>query len=286
MTLRILLQSTPSPNALVAMSTLISELAFLKSMATCLFFLSAVDDIYMSTMGLSWRWWRKKCQRLITSFRDSQRRLTALVVDEAHCALNWGDSFRPAYCELKRKLKFFDQVPRMALTAAAPVTQIAEYLGFSATYRTVFMAQGAPNIFLSVIDKGERLKVIFDLLRNLREKAGLVALSQSLSSSRKRRKKRRKTNKQTNKQTNNLLLSFFFSFAASDMAGQINIAQELKEVKLKIEKVEDELEKEEVVLAGFVRTLSLRNREEINEDVRERIDSSQKRIDHLREYRR
>jgi len=102
-----------------------------------------------------------------------QRRLTALVVDEAHCALNWGDSFRPAYGDLKRKLKLFHNVPRMALTATASpptVTQIAEYLGFSATYRTVFMAQGAPNIFLSVIDKGERLKVIWDLLRNLQEK--------------------------------------------------------------------------------------------------------------------
>jgi len=74
------------------------------------------------------------------------------------------------------------------------------------------------------------------------------------------------------------------------MAGQINIAQELKEVKRKIEKVEEELEKEEGVLAGLQRLLSLRdnpNRGESNEeDVRRRIDSSQKRIDHLREYRR
>jgi len=80
----------------------------------------------------------------------------------------------------------------MALTATASVTQIAEYLGFSATYATVFMAQGAPNIFLSVIDKGDRLKVTFDLLRNLREKAGLVALSLESFIKKKKKKKKKK----------------------------------------------------------------------------------------------
>jgi superfamily II DNA helicase RecQ len=60
--------------------------------------------------------------------------LAAFVVDEAHCALNWGDSFRGAYSDLKRKFQIFKNVPKIALTATASpanVNSIANYLGMA-----------------------------------------------------------------------------------------------------------------------------------------------------------
>jgi superfamily II DNA helicase RecQ len=46
--------------------------------------------------------------------------LVCFAVDEAHCALNWGRDFRPAYLELKNRLReAFPSVPILAATATA-----------------------------------------------------------------------------------------------------------------------------------------------------------------------
>ena len=64
----------------------------------------------------------------------------AFVVDEAHCALNWGDSFRPDYRELKGKLSIFQGVPKMALTATASKRTIGDI--------TTYLGQAAPKIYI------------------------------------------------------------------------------------------------------------------------------------------
>ena len=96
--------------------------------------------------------------------------LRCLVVDEAHCSLQWGDTFRQAYSQLKRKLGIFQGVPKMALTATASVTtvqRIISYLGLSPDTRVVFQPQGSPHIFLSVFPKSQRLAIVRSLFNEL-----------------------------------------------------------------------------------------------------------------------
>ncbi len=61
-----------------------------------------------------------------------QWRVSAIVVDEAHCISQWGYDFRPSYLAIKDLRQLFPDVPVLALTASATpdvVADIADKLG-------------------------------------------------------------------------------------------------------------------------------------------------------------
>ncbi|KAH7464924.1 ATP-dependent helicase SGS1 [Phytophthora ramorum] len=56
----------------------------------------------------------------------NEARLARIVLDEAHCVLEWGNSFRPSYLELSRwKTQFFSGVPITLATASVSDEDIA-----------------------------------------------------------------------------------------------------------------------------------------------------------------
>ena len=62
-------------------------------------------------------------ERLATAdFRETLKQTTIdlIVVDEAHCASQWGHDFRPAYLEIKDAIAALGAPPVLALTATAP----------------------------------------------------------------------------------------------------------------------------------------------------------------------
>ncbi len=70
------------------------------------------------------------------SFIDQlkKRRLSAIVVDEAHCISQWGYDFRPSYLAIKELRSLFPDAPVLALTASATpdvVADIAKELALS-----------------------------------------------------------------------------------------------------------------------------------------------------------
>lgn len=77
-----------------------------------------------------------------------------LVVDEAHCASQWGHDFRPAYMRIHELLDIFDETgfrpPILAVTATATadiVTDIVKAVGIDADdYKTVVADPIRPNL--------------------------------------------------------------------------------------------------------------------------------------------
>ncbi|MBN1413105.1 MAG: ATP-dependent DNA helicase RecQ [Spirochaetales bacterium] len=76
-----------------------------------------------------------------------------IVIDEAHCVSEWGETFRPAYLELQRLLEILD-VPRVsAFTATASprvIENIRKILFRNRPFRTVMSDPDRPNIRYSV----------------------------------------------------------------------------------------------------------------------------------------
>jgi len=93
--------------------------------------------------------------------------------NEAHCALNWGDTFREAYSHIRRKLRIFSGIPQMALTATASISsvqKISSYLGLATNARMIFKREGQSNLFLAVSELAERGKIVQMLLNELMTK--------------------------------------------------------------------------------------------------------------------
>ncbi len=79
-------------------------------------------------------------------------RVALIAIDEAHCVVQWGPSFRPAYLELGRLFAHCPETPRLALTGTADPAALAEI-------QRVLWLEGArvfragiarPNVTLSV----------------------------------------------------------------------------------------------------------------------------------------
>jgi len=47
------------------------------------------------------------------------QKISAIIVDEAHCISHWGRGFRPSYLDIKILISLFENVPILALTATA-----------------------------------------------------------------------------------------------------------------------------------------------------------------------
>lgn len=56
-----------------------------------------------------------------------QSRIVRVVLDEAHCVLEWGNTFRPAYLELSQwRARFFNSLPLTLATASVTDEEIAQ----------------------------------------------------------------------------------------------------------------------------------------------------------------
>ncbi len=79
-------------------------------------------------------------------------RIAHLVIDEAHCVSEWGESFRPAYLELNQAVKLLNISLITAFTATASETVID------------LSSPDRPNISYSVIPTISKAHTIFELL--------------------------------------------------------------------------------------------------------------------------
>ena len=96
----------------------------------------------------------------------SGTRIQHLVIDEAHCLAEWGDTFRPSYSALSEFIA--DHTPDMlsAFTASAssPVlARITHLLFGSNTYRLIVSGTDRPNIFYRKVWTVNRLKTLRDI---------------------------------------------------------------------------------------------------------------------------
>ncbi|HAE21803.1 MAG TPA: ATP-dependent DNA helicase RecQ [Spirochaetaceae bacterium] len=93
-----------------------------------------------------------------------------LVVDEAHCVAEWGDSFRPAYLELGRLAKILAPRFLSAFTATASpaiLSRLAELLFGDEPFRLVAGLPDRPNLHYAV-------KPALSMRQALRESLGVL----------------------------------------------------------------------------------------------------------------
>lgn len=108
-------------------------------------------------------------------------RLVQLVVDEAHCVAQWGNSFRPDFLDIRARLADFLRVPVAAVTATAPPIirdEVVARLGMHSP-RVVVGAALRPNLFLSVLPCGteeERRRVLAALVRSMAVRRGMSGI--------------------------------------------------------------------------------------------------------------
>lgn len=109
------------------------------------------------------------CKKGIELFQSTpyQRCVQAIVIDEAHCILEWGDDFRKDYANLAMLCATFPTVPVVALTATASkrdVTAIKESLNLKNPLE-VIENPNRPNIFYKkVFRKGDDVDFFEEIL--------------------------------------------------------------------------------------------------------------------------
>jgi ATP-dependent DNA helicase RecQ len=108
-------------------------------------------------------------------------RIALFAIDEAHCVSQWGHDFRPDYLGLSVLHERWPQVPRIALTATATATTLAEIatrldLGDARRFVASF---DRPNIQYRIVPKNEPRRQLLDLLR--REHPGDAGIVYCLS---------------------------------------------------------------------------------------------------------
>eukprot|EP00492_Amphilonche_elongata_P000394 TRINITY_DN1210_c0_g1_i1.p1 TRINITY_DN1210_c0_g1~~TRINITY_DN1210_c0_g1_i1.p1 ORF type:complete len:225 (+),score=33.21 TRINITY_DN1210_c0_g1_i1:110-784(+) len=104
-------------------------------------------------------------QHCIATCRDNDM-LGRFVIDEAHCASQWGHDFRPDYTKLDCLRLTWPDIPILALTATASEavkSDVASILGIQDCeyFQHTF---NRPNIRLSVINKKEKVPTAWPLV--------------------------------------------------------------------------------------------------------------------------
>jgi len=81
--------------------------------------------------------------------RSRKTRIAHIVIDEAHCVSEWGESFRPAYLEIKTIIKNIDAplITAFTATAGTPVIEkINKYIfGSTDPHRKAHLIMGNPD---------------------------------------------------------------------------------------------------------------------------------------------
>ncbi len=109
----------------------------------------------------------------------TQRRVSLLAVDEAHCISEWGHDFRPDYTRLEEFRRLLGNPTTIALTATAtPEVQqdIVRQLGLEANeMQLIHEGIDRPNLELQVKevwDDDDKLEHIIDAVRNTQHQQG------------------------------------------------------------------------------------------------------------------
>lgn len=106
-----------------------------------------------------------------------ERRISMVAVDEAHCVSQWGQDFRPSYLKI---IEFIASLPvrpvvgAFTATATQEVKQdILKLLGLRDPL-SVTTGFDRPNLFFSVLQPSSKDEKLLALLRERRDKAGIV----------------------------------------------------------------------------------------------------------------
>ena len=107
--------------------------------------------------------------KILTELKKSN--ITHLVIDEAHCCTQWGDSFRPSYLELTKIVEFLDPPVVTAFTATASPTvlnRINEII-FKGDAHIVRGDGDRTNLFFEVIKtESKDTSLVLQILKNKR----------------------------------------------------------------------------------------------------------------------
>ncbi|MEO6130668.1 MAG: DNA helicase RecQ [Saprospiraceae bacterium] len=106
----------------------------------------------------------------------SEKTISLIAIDEAHCVSIWGNDFRPEYAKLTTLIEVFNNIPVLALTATADkATQedIRQQLKLRDP-KTFLSSFERPNIHLSVRAGIDRLEQIKDFLQERPGQPGII----------------------------------------------------------------------------------------------------------------
>lgn len=116
-----------------------------------------------------------KSNQLMTELEklDQRGRLGRFVIDECHCASQWGFDFRPDYTKLGKLKRHFPNVPLIAVTATASdrVTEnCCEILAIGKNYQLFRSSADRPNLKYKIVIKDDNSdKVVEQMVEYIKE---------------------------------------------------------------------------------------------------------------------
>jgi RecQ family ATP-dependent DNA helicase len=125
-----------------------------------------------------------KSQGLMTELHKlhTAGRLGRFVIDEAHCATQWGHDFRPDYCQLGKLKDAFPTIPLLAVTATASNQvrkDVCQILNLNDNHLFLRSSANRPNLNYQVRCKPDgKDKIIDEMAKFIKENhardAGIV----------------------------------------------------------------------------------------------------------------
>ncbi|MEW9122193.1 MAG: DNA helicase RecQ [Thermotaleaceae bacterium] len=101
-----------------------------------------------------------------------------VAIDEAHCISQWGHDFRPSYLEIPRFIKGLKRRPVVsAFTATATREIVKEIKKLIGLREPVEVTTGfdRPNLYYSVVKKGDKFAYLLEYLRNnFQNESGII----------------------------------------------------------------------------------------------------------------